>query len=248
MKVSIITVVYNNFATIEEAIKSIKSQLYNNIEHIIIDGGSTDGTLDIINKYKNDINIFISEKDNGIYDAMNKGINLSTGNIIGILNSDDIYFDNKVISKVVDCFKGDKNLDILYGNLVYVKKNNTNIFIRNWISMNYNDKYFDKGNVPPHPSLFLKKNVYQNSGLFNLSFKLAADYEFMLRIFKSNLYISRHIPIIFVKMRLGGATNKSFRNILNGNAEILKAWKINKLNAPFNLMILRFFKRIIQFI
>ena len=115
MKVSIITVVYNNFATIEEAIKSIKSQLYNNIEHIIIDGGSTDGTLDIINKYKNDINIFISEKDNGIYDAMNKGINLSTGNIIGILNSDDIYFDNKVISKVVDCFKGDKNLDILYG-------------------------------------------------------------------------------------------------------------------------------------
>ena len=248
MKISIITVVYNNSSTIEDTINSIINQTYGEIEYIIIDGASTDGTLDIINKYIDAIDIFISEKDHGIYDAMNKGIKLATGEVIGILNSDDIYFNNFVIETIVTAFELEKDLDILYGNLVYVKKHNINHIVRNWISKSYYNKYFDYGNVPPHPSLFIKNIVYKKSGLFNLDFRLAADYEFMLRIFKSNLYKNRYIPSTIVKMRLGGATNNSIKNIVKGNVEILNAWKINGLHAPFTLMFVRFFKRFTQFI
>lgn len=248
MKISIITVVYNNAFTIEDTILSIKNQSYKNIEYIIIDGGSTDGTLEIINKYKNDIDIFVSEKDCGIYDAMNKGVNLATGDIIGILNSDDIYFNNNVIETVIKTFINENDLDILYGNLVYVKQNDINHIVRNWTSKSYYEKYFDYGNVPPHPSLFVKKHVYEKSGSFNLTFKLAADYEFMLRIFKSKFYKNKYIPITIVKMRLGGATNKNLKNIINGNKEILNAWRTNKLSSPIFLMFFKFIKRITQFI
>jgi glycosyltransferase involved in cell wall biosynthesis len=248
MKISIITVVYNNCETLEDTILSVKSQQIENLEYVIIDGGSTDGTLEIIQKYQKDINIFLTEKDKGIYDAMNKGISLATGDIIGILNSDDIYFDSKTLSKVLEMYTLDPNLDILYGDLVYVKQKNTNTIVRKWKSLPYYNHFFDNGNVPPHPSLFVKKHVYNNFGLFNIKFKLAADYEFMLRIFKSNHYLSKYIPLKIVKMRLGGATNKNIANIIKGNKEILNAWKINNLKPPFTLMILRFFKRIFQFI
>jgi len=248
MKISIITVVFNGENTIEDCIRSVNSQTYNDIEHIIIDGKSTDNTVTLINGYKSDISIFVSEKDDGIYDAMNKGISMATGDVIGILNCDDLYQDADAISDIMKHFKYDPNLDILYGNLVYVKSNNINKVIRKWKSTTYHKSFFENGNVPPHPSLFLKKKIYLEAGYFDLQFKLAADYEFMLRIFKKYDYTSKYMNRIIVRMRLGGQTNKSLTNIVKQNKEIIKSWKVNNIKLPILLMPLRFIKRIIQFL
>lgn len=248
MKISIITVVYNNEKTIKDAIESVLSQTYKNIEYVIIDGMSKDNTVSIIKKYEDKLGYFISEKDAGIYDAMNKGIIAATGDVIGILNSDDLYQDTTVINSVMTQFNQNPSLDIVFGDLLYVKSNNVNKIVRNWKSKSYNNNFFENGNVPPHPSLFVKKKVYNEAGLFNLDLKLAADYEFMLRIFKKHNFKSNYINKVIVKMRLGGATNKSFSNIKKQNKEILQAWKNNNLKAPLFLMPLRIIKRLAQFI
>lgn len=247
-KVSIITVVYNNCNTIADAIQSVISQDYNNIEYIIIDGGSLDGTLKIINRYKANISKIITEEDNGIYDAMNKGLSYATGDIIGILNSDDIYADNTIISTIVNEFTYNKNIDVVYGDLVYVKYDNINAIVRYWESKKYYARYFEDGNVPPHPTLFLKRKVYEKIGNFNLNYHLASDYEFMLRLFKKYNFKSSYLNIVFVKMRLGGVTNKNFKNIIIGNKEILNAWRANYLRIPFRLIPLRIINRLSQYI
>jgi glycosyltransferase involved in cell wall biosynthesis len=248
MKISIITVVYNNEKTIKDAVQSVLLQTYKNLEYVIIDGKSKDNTVNLINEYKNQLGYFISEKDNGLYDAMNKGIKSCTGDVIGILNSDDLYQDLDVLGNVMEQFNNDPELDILYGDLVYVKSDDTNKVVRNWKSKAYYKRFFENANVPPHPSLFVRSEVYKEAGLFDLQYKLAADYELMLRMFKKHHFKSKYINRLIIKMRLGGATNQSFTNIVNQNKEILKAWKNNGLQAPFYLMPLRIFKRLLQFI
>ncbi|WPO79518.1 glycosyltransferase family 2 protein [Flavobacterium sp. KACC 22761] len=248
MKISIITVVYNNEKTIQDAMHSVFSQTYKNIEYIIIDGGSKDKTVELINNYNNQLGYFVSEKDKGLYDAMNKGIRAATGEIIGILNSDDLYEDNTVIEDVMSFFNADADLDILYGDLVYVKSDNVQKVVRNWKSKKYYNNFFENGNVPPHPSLFVRSSVYKSTGLFDLDFKLAADYELMLRMFKKNNFKAKYFNRLIVKMRLGGATNQSISNIINQNKEILRAWKKNSLKAPYKLMPLRVIKRLFQFV
>ncbi len=247
MKVSIITVVFNNKETIKDAILSVYEQTYKNVEHIIIDGGSTDGTKEILEKERDKFAILVSESDKGIYDAMNKGVLMATGDVIGILNSDDLYADNMVLQDVVSCFAGDSGLSIVYGDLVYVKSDNTNSIVRKWMSKPYYDCFFENGNVPPHPTLFLRNNIYKEVGLFDLEYKLAADYELMLRIFKKHHFRSKYLQRLIIKMRLGGATNKSSINIFNQNKEILRSWRNNGLKAPLYLMPLRVFKRLSQF-
>lgn len=248
MKISIITVVYNNEKTIKDAMQSVLGQTYKNIEYVIIDGKSNDNTVNLINGYKEKLGYFISENDNGLYDAMNKGINASTGDVIGILNSDDLYQDSAVIADVMEQFNNDPHLDILYGDLVYVKSDDTNKVVRNWKSKTYYKRFFENANVPPHPSLFVRSKVYKEVGVFDLNYKLAADYELMLRLFKKHNFKSKYFNRLIIKMRLGGATNQSFTNIINQNKEILKAWKKNGLRAPFYLMPLRIIKRLAQFI
>lgn len=248
MKISIITVVYNNRETIKDAIESVLSQSYSDIEYIIIDGNSNDGTVEIIKEHSEKIAFFISENDKGIYDAMNKGIKVSTGDVIGILNSDDLYQDLTVIEAVMDQFIQDSEIDIVYGDLVYVKSDNTDHIVRKWKSETYYKRYFENGNVPPHPSLFVTSKVYKQAGVFETNYKLAADYELMLRIFKKHNFNSKYIDKVLVKMRLGGATNQSISNIIKQNKEILAAWKNNKLKTPLLIMPLRFLKRLIQFI
>jgi glycosyltransferase involved in cell wall biosynthesis len=249
MKVSLITVSFNSEGTIEQTIRSVIGQTYfPNIEYIMIDGGSTDRTLDIIKEYKNHIKYFISERDNGIYDAMNKGIRASTGDVVAILNSDDIYFDNKVIEKVMGHFINDSSLSAVYGDLYYVSQNDTSKVVRKWISKAYYPDFFNDGHVPPHPTLFVKKRIYEEIGLFNLNYKLASDYEFMLRLFKKNSFKTKYISSVFIKMRLGGATNKSILNIIKGNKEILTAWINNGYKVPPLLFLNRFSKRIVQFL
>ena len=247
MKISIITVVYNNEKTINEAIESVLNQNYDDIEYIIIDGGSNDGTLDKISSYKDKLSYFISEKDNGLYDAMNKGIKAAKGEVVGILNSDDLYQDLDVISDVMKHFINDKNIDILYGDLVYVKNNDITTIVRNWKSKSYYRNFFENANVPPHPSLFLRKKVYEEVGLFDLEYKIAADYELMLRIFKKYNFNSKYINRLIVRMRLGGASNESFSSIIKQNREVLSAWKQNNLKSPFYLMPLRIVRKVAQY-
>ena len=230
MKISIITPSFNSVEIIESAIKNVLSQDYPNIEYIIIDGGSTDGTLKVIDKYKNKIAKVVSEKDKGVYDGMNKGIKLATGDIIGILNSDDFYTSENVIKKVVRTMK-EKNADCCWGDLVYVDKENTDKIIRNWKSSEYKEGKFKRGWHPPHPCFFVKKWVYEKYGLFNLDFPISADYELMLRLLEKHKIKSCYIPQILVKMRIGGQSNKSIKNIIKGNIECYRAWKINGLKA-----------------
>ena len=242
MKISIITVCYNSEKTIKKTIESILKQDYDNKEYIIIDGGSKDNTLDIINGFSVGIDKIISEKDNGIYDAMNKGLKLATGDVIGILNSDDLYVNQNILNDVMFQFSNDPNLDILYGDLVYVKHDDINKIVRTWTSKNYYPNFFENGGVPPHPSLFVSARVYHKAGYFNLKYKLAADYEFMLRIFKTFCFKIKYLPLVFVNMRLGGATNNSLKNIYKGNLEILNSWKDNGFKIPLLLIPKRIFK------
>jgi len=248
MKVSIITVSYNSAETIKDSIESVLNQTYKNIEHIIIDGNSTDGTIEIIKSYGNKIHKFISEPDNGIYDAMNKGINLASGNIIGILNSDDFYFDNHIIAKVMNEFRT-QDVDSVFGDLIYIDKNNTDNIIRYWKSQQYKKNLFQNGWHPAHPTFFVKREIYIKYGNFNLDFKIASDYELMLRFLEKHKITSSYIPEILVKMRTGGESNR-IQNIFQANIESYKAWKINNLKInPIVFLkkplskILQYFKR-----
>lgn len=247
MKVSIITTVFNNKKTVEDAIKSVLSQSYPNIEYIVIDGGSTDGTVDIINQYKDKIAKFISEKDKGVYDGMNKGIKMATGDIIGILNSDDVYASDKVIERVV-IEMTEKNVDVCWGDLVYVDQKNTDKIIRYWKSSEYKKGKFKKGWMPPHPTFFVKKWVYKKYGYFNLDFPIAADYEIMLRFLEKYKVQSCYIPQILVKMRIGGQSNKSVKNIIKANIECYRAWKVNELKVnPLVPLVLKPLSKISQY-
>ena len=247
MKISIITVVYNNEKTILDSINSVRNQTYKNIEHIFIDGGSLDNTLKIIHENTSSNSIIISEKDDGLYDAMNKGIKMANGDIIGILNSDDVYDNFNVIEHIANHFISDSKLKILYGDLVYVKADDIDMQIRYWESKNITANYFENGYVPPHPTLFMTKDVYNSVGLFDLSFKLAADYEFILRLFKKHSFKSLYLPLLIVRMRLGGVTNKKYFNIYKQNIEILNSWKVNKLKVPAFFIFKRFFIKIKQY-
>ena len=228
MKFSIITVVYNNEKEIEDTIKSVLNQTYKNIEYIIIDGASTDNTCDIIKKYIKKISIFISEPDNGIYYAMNKGIRIATGDVIGFINSDDFYCSSLVIEKIADEFIS-KKIDCLYGDLVYVDCKNSSKVIRYWKSKNFEKGLFKKGWHPAHPSFFVKKHIYNKYGVFNTNFTIAADYELMLRFLEKYNIRSYYISEILVKMRSGGQSNKNILKILKANIESYKAWKTNDI-------------------
>jgi len=212
------------------------SQTYTNIEYIIIDGLSTDNTLEIVTKYKDKITKIVSEKDNGLYDAINKGIKLATGDIIANLNSDDFYIDNNVIADVVEKIEKE-NTDSLYADLYYVDAIDTNKVVRHWKSGNYKHGLFYKGWMPPHPTFFVKKSVYEKYGTFNLQLKSAADYEIMLRfIHKYKIKIS-YLPRVVVRMRIGGVSNVSLLNRIKANREDKQAWLINDLKPkPYTLL------------
>lgn len=236
MKVSIITSVYNNELTIEDAIKSVISQNYHNIEYIIIDGFSKDKTFDIIKKYENKIYKFVSEQDNGIYDGLNKGLSYATGDIIGFLHSDDIYADENVISDVVNTFLKN-NTDSIYSDLVYVDKNDTNKIFRYWKSGEYSLKKLSNGWMPPHPTFFVKKEFYDKYGKFDLDFKIAADYDFMLRMLGKYKITTSYLPKVIYKMRVGGASNKNFKSIIQKSIEDIKALKNNNIGGLYTLLM-----------
>lgn len=246
MKISIITVTYNNEAYIEACIKSVISQSYGNIEHIIVDGKSTDGTMDIVNRYKDKITKILSEKDNGYVYAMNKGLRMASGDVIGFLHSDDFYADDQVIEKVVDAFK-EGSFDSLYGDLIYVRQNNPDKIVRYWKGGVYDPERIKNGWMPPHPTFFVREKIYKRYGYFNTDFKIAADYELMVRFLHKYRISSYYMPYVMVKMRLGGASNKGFKNIIRKSLEDYKACKIYGIKRKLLVIILKNISKVAQF-
>ena len=245
IKVSIITVVWNNKETIRDAINSVLDQTYKNIEYIVIDGASTDGTFEIIQNYSDKVAKIVSESDNGIYDGLNKGISLATGDVIAFLHSDDVYANETVISDIVNCF--DNNTQGVYGDLVYTDKIDVNKVFRYWKSCDFSPSLLSKGWMPPHPTLFLRREVYQKYGTFDTSFKIASDYDFMLRILKDNIVV-KYLPQVVYKMRVGGESNRSIKNILNKSKEDLRAMRKNEINNPFFALFYKNVSKIIQLV
>lgn len=248
MKFSIITVSYDARHTIRSTIESVLSQQIEEVEYIIVDGLSKDGTIEIIRQFQEKITHWISEPDNGIYDAMNKGLSMATGDVIGILNADDFYSRPDVLDRVQQFFFQNPGIDGLYSDLVYVDQYNPSKIIRLWKAGHFNPKSFHWGWMPPHPTVFLRREVYQSVGNFNLQFRSAADYEFILRAclkFGKKLH---YLPGVVVHMRAGGLSNASLKNRLKANAEDRLAWKVNRLNGGLLASVLKPFRKIIQFL
>jgi glycosyltransferase involved in cell wall biosynthesis len=225
---------------------SVAEQDYAGIEHIIVDGDSRDGTLQIIKEFNHNISV-ISEKDNGIYDAMNKGIRAASGDIIGILNSDDVYVEPKVISKIAAVFQ-DPAVLCCYADLQYMDARDTNRITRTWKSGHYHSGSFYWGWMPPHPTFFVRKSVYDEVGLYNTDMQSAADYEMMLRILVNHKMKAFYIPQIIVKMRTGGVSNASVKNRIRANREDREAWRINGLKPYFFTLYLKPLRKITQFL
>ena len=245
MKVSIITATYNSAATVADTLYSIQKQTYPAIEHIIIDGLSNDNTLQIVSGF-NHVQQVISEKDTGIYDAMNKGITYATGDIIGILNSDDFYPAENIIEEVVKIFNT-TNCDALYGDLVFVDSVQTNKIYRKWIAGSYSDQLFLKGWMPPHPTFFVRKEIYNQFGKFNTTLKSSADYELMVRLLYLHKIKVGYLHGTLVHMRIGGQSTKSLSNRLKANYEDYQAWRLNSLKPKWYTLLLKPIRKIKQF-
>lgn len=237
MKISVITVVFNGAGTIADCLASVARQTHPDVEHIVIDGGSQDGTVGIVRANAAGITKFVSEPDQGIYDAMNKGLALATGEAIGILNSDDIYADEKVLADVARRLE-DSGADSCYGDLVYVRKRDTNDVVRYWKAGDYRRENFRNGWMPPHTACFIRKALYDRHGNFNLSYRIAADYDLLLRFLYKHGISSAYIPRVLVKMRVGGHSAGTVKSIVINNLECYQAWERNGLRInPFRMLL-----------
>jgi glycosyltransferase len=245
MKVSIITATCNSARTIRDTITSVNKQTYRNVEHIIIDGASIDKTLQMAEFYGHTGPV-VSERDNGIYHAMNKGVRLAKGDIIGILNSDDFYPDAEVIEKVMKAFE-DKNVDAVYGDLLFIDANNTNKVNRKWIAGGYDKKLFYKGWMPPHPTFFVRREVYEKFGSFDLNLKSSSDYELLLRFLLLHDVEVKYLPGVMVHMRQGGQSNKSIYHRLMAHKEDYMAWKSNGLSPKWYTLTMKPLRKLKQF-
>jgi glycosyltransferase len=238
IKVTLITVTLNSQKFLEEAIKSVMAQDYKNIEHIIIDGESTDGTLAVIEKYKDHIAQWVSEKDYSMYDAINKGMRMATGDIIGTLNSDDVLASTDVISKIVECFEL-KKVDAVYGDLVYVDQDNIEQVLRKWRGGEFNTNRFRYGWMPAHPTFYFRRNLLDTCGYYETHFFTAADYEFMTRYLYYYKVSAAYVPKLIVKMRNGGMSNGNIFRRLRANRRDYLAMKKNRVPMPFVVAFLK---------
>ena len=246
LKISIITVSYNAASTIGDTLKSIADQSYNSIEHIIIDGASSDNTAEIIANFPH-VAFYVSEKDKGIYHAMNKGIELATGDVIGILNADDLYSHHDVLHNVAELFK-DSSVDAVYADLNFVDSADTRKVKRKWRSGSYKVNDFYWGWMPPHPTFFVRRSVYLNLGMFNTLLNSSADYELMLRLLLKHEIKAAYLQDVIVNMRLGGKSTASLKNRLIANQEDRMAWALNGVKPHYFTLILKPLRKLKQFI
>lgn len=247
-KISLITVCWNAESTIVDTLRSIDTQTFRNFEHIVIDGKSTDSTLALVNSCSADNRIVVSEADKGIYDAMNKGISRARGNIIGFLNADDQFAAPDTLDKIAHGFEV-SNAECLFGNLVYVSRDNPKRIIRFWEATDFNPGSFGRGWFPPHPTFYAHKSVYEKLGSFDLSYRYAADVELMMRFLEVGRISSHRLPDVLVNMKIGGESNSGVKRVLAQNAEVFRALESHKI--PFSRMsywIWKITNRLVQFL
>lgn len=243
--VSIVTVTSNSVASIRDTIESVLAQNYPGIEHIVVDGASTDGTVAIVRSYGNRIASFVSEPDRGIYDAMNKGLKLANGNIIGILNSDDVYTDRNVITRVVEEFQN-KQVDLVFGDVVFVRPGNLAKVVRYYSSADFCPDKFAWGWMPAHPSCFLRREVYERYGYFKPDYRISADFEILTRFMVKHRVAYSYIPQVLVRMRTGGASRVNLKVKWILNRENARACRENGVPTNMPKLLLRYFRKALQ--
>lgn len=247
--ISIITATYNSAETINDTIKSVLCQTNKDIEYIIVDGGSTDETIDIVKSYESEFSgrlKWVSEKDKGIYDAMNKGIKMASGDIIGILNSDDYYTSDDILQTIADAFKC-QNVDAIYGDIHFIKDGVPDKCVRYYSSRLFSPFWLRFGFMPAHPSFYCKRDVFDKSGLYRLDYKIGSDYEMMVRLFRKHKISSRYVPKDFVTMRTGGASNSNLQSRLTLIKEDVKACRDNGIYTNELFICLKFLYKIFEF-
>lgn len=247
--ISIITATYNSAETINDTIKSVLCQTNKDFEYIIVDGGSTDETIDIVKSYESEFSgrlKWVSEKDKGIYDAMNKGIKMASGDIIGILNSDDYYTSDDILQTIADAFKC-QNVDAIYGDIHFIKDGVPDKCVRYYSSRLFSPFWLRFGFMPAHPSFYCKRDVFDKSGLYRLDYKIGSDYEIMVRLFRKHKISSRYVPKDFVTMRTGGASNSNLQSRLTLIKEDVKACRDNGIYTNELFICLKFLYKIFEF-
>ncbi|MHC4555033.1 MAG: glycosyltransferase family 2 protein [Planctomycetota bacterium] len=245
MKISVITVMLNSEATLLDTIHSVNAQTYPDIEQVFVDGGSSDRSVQIANENAQKPHILISEPDDGLYDAMNKGIKRASGDVIAFLNSDDVYAKNEILSQAAKIFEDD-SVDAVYGDLVYVKYNDTNTVRRYWKSGPFKEDAFLKGWLPPHPTFMCRKKLYHQFGSFDTTFKIASDYELMFRFIQRHKIKMAYLPKVFVKMRTGGASNTP-GGIIKANLEVFRAFRQNGYPVHWRASVMKPVSKIGQY-
>jgi len=246
MTISVITACFNSEGSIEETFKSFFSQGYEDKELIVVDGASTDGTLEIIRRYEDRIGSWISEPDEGIYDALNKGISMAGGEIIGFLHSGDRYADRRILEQVAGIFL-DGTKDAVYGDLRYVDQEKGGKVIRNWKSGEFRPALLKRGWMPPHPTLYLRKKVYDRYGIFDSGLQIAADYDLMLRILKENIEPA-YLPQVMIDMQTGGRSNGTLKDIFRKSSEDLKALRRNGFHFAWWILVQKNLRKLNQFL
>lgn len=231
LRISIVTACFNSDATLADSIESITSQEFGEWEHLILDGASTDGTLAVIDRFPDTRRKVLSEPDTGVYNAMNKGIAQATGDVIGFLNADDAYESDSALSEVASAFE-DSGVDLVYGNLCYVDYNDTDKVVRDWKSEPCEEGMFRRGWMPPHPSVYARRALFERYGVFDESFDICADWEWLYRMFEVHGVRTRHLNEYLVRMRLGGVSNRSLSNVLRSNWQAARAFRKHGKRVP----------------
>jgi len=238
IKISIITVTYNSIQYLAETIQSMRDQTYLNVEYIVIDGGSTDGTLKYLYESKQ-FDQIVSEKDGGIYDALNKGLKLASGDIIGILHSNDLFASDQTLQEIRNAFSSGKKKDIVYGDLDYTEADNTNHILRSWVSQSFKPGLIQRGWMAPHPTLFIRREVYEKHGFYNIKYKISADYDYMIRLFQDVMLTTFYLPKVLSKMRKGGVSNTGINNLITKSKEDYLIIKHHKISFPLWVLFLK---------
>jgi glycosyltransferase involved in cell wall biosynthesis len=244
MKISLITVSYNAERTIEKTIQSVLNQDYPNVEYIVIDGLSKDGTMQIVNRYKDKIAIVKSEKDKGMYDGINKGIGLATGEIVGILNADDVFATNDILSQVASAFNLNTKIDAVIGDIAFY--NEVGKQVRYYSSAKWNPNKFVWGFMPAHPTFYCKRELFNQIGGYRIDFDIAADYELLIRFLKVNNCSYLYLPLLMVKMNLGGKSTQGWKSTKKINEEILRACQLNGLKSNYIMLYSKYMRKVFE--
>lgn len=247
MKISVITVCFNSARTLGDTLQSVAAQDHPDVEHIVIDGGSTDSTPEVMRQYGGHVATYVSERDRGIYDAMNKGLARATGDVVGFLNSDDVYAHTGVLSRIAGIMD-DAALDACYANLYFVDPHDEDVVRRVWRSRDYEPGLCARrGWMPAHPTFYARRALYEQHGGFNLDYSLQSDFDMALRLLDIHHIRSRYVPEFWVRMRMGGASNASVRNVLRGNLEAWRAVRAHNIPVPPWFILVKLASRLSQF-